>query len=795
MVNLLRSAAAALVILAEVPAHAALSTTDLSQGLTPTALVNSLLGTGVNVSNVTYVGASSAAGAFIGGAGIIGFESGMVLSSGTIAHAIGPNNNSEISAVFGLPGDTALDALIPGFHTEDASVLEFDFVPTSDHITFSYVFASDEYNEFVNSEFNDVFGFFVNGVNRALLPDGVTVVSINHVNGGNPLGTNASNPQFYINNTCGDGPCANLNTQADGLTAILQLVSPVNANQVNHIKLAIADAGDGALDSWVFIRAGSLTVPSGLIITAPPNLTVVPGSMPGSLQWSPNPFTVVAFFINGTGSPTVDVDLNLDLSTAPSLSTVTPNPQHFAAVGPGQTVSATWTVLASAPGEEHYSVRALASPAGSVLAEQAAEIVVPELLVPPVTNALNPGTIHLQADGRFCTDTGMPCATPFPMPGSIGGFPIPLVFEWQKTTPLAFVPGATGAAPGLLTDHGVRSFVYAAVDSEGATGQINFYLAYDFLQSAGVPFVAGQVFSVEFDVSAGRFAGRMVVSLHCAEGTILVSGFDNGSPFIDRPADQLGIEGGCGAGTSPNPTGDPFFDVFTDADGVTQGFNTLHPIVELEVPLTRNLGGDPNPLGGVYDPSPAFWSASAPDRAGDPVLSNNMVAINVTDGSTVVTPIPVTTTTTTTTTGSTSTTSTMPLTSTTSTSTTSTVPLPTTTTTIMPPPCAPAPTFASIDCRLDALIAQVSTTADVDGVRGALLNRLNQAKARKELAEMRPGTRGRSALRHAIRSMIGFVHRVGSLTGRRRIITPTQKMLFDEGKSILDDMQTLLRTL
>ena len=380
-------------------------------------------------------------------------------------------------------------------------------------------------------------------------------------------------------------------------------------------------------------------------------------------------------------------------------------------------------VQASAPGDEHYAVRVLASPSGTVLAQQQIETVIPELLVPPVTNPLNPGPIPLQADGLFCTDATVPCATPFPSPGNIGGFPIPHVFEWQGTTPLAFVPGSAGATPGLLTDHGVRSFVYAAVDTEpGGTGQINFYLNYDFLQSELVPFVPGQVFSVLFDVNAGRFAGQMVVNLHCAEGLVLVSGVDNGVPFVDRPADQLGIEGACGAGTSPNPTGDPFFDMFTDLNGVTQGFNTPHPIIELEIPLTRNLGGAPNPTGGVYDPSPAFWSASAPDPAGDPVLSDNMVAINVMNGSTVVTPISAATTTTTTTTTSTtsstttptstsSTTSTTRLTTTTTSTTTSTTttthttttttsttssttttaPPPTTTSTTIPPGCADFP--------------------------------------------------------------------------------------------------------
>jgi len=449
-----------------------------------------------------------------------------------------------------------------------------------------------------------------------------------------------------------------------------------------------------------FYGASSAVGGASLLVTAPHNLAVVPGSTAGTLEWSPNPFMVVAFFTSSPGGAILDVDMDLDLAGASSLSLSSPNPQHFAGVRPGQTVSATWMVEASAPGDEQYALRVLASPSATVLAQQQIETVIPELLVPPVTNPINPGPIHLQADGLFCADASMPCATPFPSPGNIGGLPIPQAFEWKGTVPLAFVPGSAGATPGLLTDHGVRAFVYAAVDTEpGATGQINFYLNYDFLQSALVPFVPGQVFSVQFDVNAGRFAGRMVVSLHCAEGLVLVSGFDNGMPFVDRPADALGIKGACGGGTSPNPTGDPFFDVFTDIGGVTQGFNVSHPIIELEIPLTKNLGGAPNPAGGVYDPSPAFWGASAPDPAGDPVLSNNMVAIDAMNGSTALIPVSATAVTTTTL-ASTSTTTTAPpttttssTTTTTSTTTSSTTLPPTTTTTVpanRPPNCSAA---------------------------------------------------------------------------------------------------------
>ena len=255
--------------------------------------------------------------------------------------------------------------------------------------------------------------------------------------------------------------------------------------------------------------------------------------------------------------------------------------------------------------------------------------------VPPVENPINPGPIQLEADGRFCPNATLPCVDDFP--GNVGGTPIPADFEWDAFVPLAFVPGPNGATPTLLTDHRARSFVYTGVDSEG-NGQLNLYLMYDFLHRL-TPFGAGDNPTVTFDVAAGPFTGRMTVSLHCAEDLVLVSGFDNGVPFADRDASQLGIEGACGFGKSPNPTGDSFFDMFVDPlDGMTRGFNVPHGMFELEVPLTRNLGGGPRPGGGVYDPSPAFWSASAPG-SGTLTLSQNVVSVDVQTGSTTVSPV------------------------------------------------------------------------------------------------------------------------------------------------------------
>ncbi len=228
----------------------------------PASLAQSLVGSGVAISNVTYTGAPQAAGIFSGGQNIIGFNSGIVLSAGSLANVVGPNCQTGITRNNGFPGDTDLQTLLPANSsaTMDAAVLEFDFVPVGNTINFQYVFASDEYTEHVGF-FDDVFGFFVNGANAALIPGTNTPVSINTINNGNSQDANipVSNSQLFIDNDVQFPNVAPLDTEMDGMTVVLSVQVPVNAGVTNHIKLAIADTGDHVVDSDVFVSAGSLT--------------------------------------------------------------------------------------------------------------------------------------------------------------------------------------------------------------------------------------------------------------------------------------------------------------------------------------------------------------------------------------------------------------------------------------------------------------------------------------------------------------------------------------------------------
>ena len=116
-----------------------------------TQLVNTLVGPGVTAFNATMISPANAAGTFNGTASNIGLPSGVLLTSGDVANAPGPNISGGISTSHSAPGDAQLNALTTPFLTEDACILEFDLIATCDTIQISYVFGSDEYDEFVCS--------------------------------------------------------------------------------------------------------------------------------------------------------------------------------------------------------------------------------------------------------------------------------------------------------------------------------------------------------------------------------------------------------------------------------------------------------------------------------------------------------------------------------------------------------------------------------------------------------------------------------------------------------------------
>jgi len=224
---------------------------------TPQQLVEDTLVTGcLEAYNVTYNGSNQSIGYFNQGLPGLDFATGIVLSTGDVADAPGPNTSGSTGTNTSSGSDPHLQALVPGYTVNDATVLEFDFVPASDVLQFEYVFGSEEYPEFVNSSYNDVFGFFLTGTNPngtdynytniALIPGTSMPVTIDNVN----ISTNS---QYYVDNTGG------ANIEYDGYTVTLTATADVVMCEEYHIKLAVGDCGDPNYDSAVFLKAGSFT--------------------------------------------------------------------------------------------------------------------------------------------------------------------------------------------------------------------------------------------------------------------------------------------------------------------------------------------------------------------------------------------------------------------------------------------------------------------------------------------------------------------------------------------------------
>ncbi len=241
-------------------------------------LIQSMLGgPGAIISNVTYNGSGlpvvwNNIGTFSTGTTPtnLGITSGLILGTGGVSGAIGPNNTASNSLAVSPTtpdlSDSDLVAIAGSsiFALHDAAILEFDFKLVIDTFKVRYVFGSEEYPEFVPS-YNDIFGFFVTGPNPAggnytkhniaLIPGTNSPVSIYNVNNGPANAGPCVNCQYYINNAGGTS------LQADGLTTVLTASCPVVPCATYHFKLAIADANDRVFDSWVWLEA--LPMPTG----------------------------------------------------------------------------------------------------------------------------------------------------------------------------------------------------------------------------------------------------------------------------------------------------------------------------------------------------------------------------------------------------------------------------------------------------------------------------------------------------------------------------------------------------
>jgi gliding motility-associated-like protein len=268
-----------------------------------TNIVKSLVGQGIKVSNITcnLSSNSNAYGTFIEPSGQLGISKGLLMTTGSVEDALGPNNSPSKTQINFTPGDADLASLVGNSKTFDACVIEFDITTNSTQISFNYIFASEEYPEFVDAGYNDVFAFFISGPgitgkqNLAVIPGTNTPVSIDNVNSN-------TNSSYYHDNGNGIFGIGGQITQYDGYTTKLKAVANVIPCNTYHLKLAITDVGDPRYDSGVFIEAGSLTTQDYLMIgnaIAPDSLEICSTQLPIELKAGITPVQSYKWIDNG----------------------------------------------------------------------------------------------------------------------------------------------------------------------------------------------------------------------------------------------------------------------------------------------------------------------------------------------------------------------------------------------------------------------------------------------------------------------------------------------------------------
>lgn len=265
-----------------------------TSGVTAAQLASQIQGNGITISNpVLRVGKASQAGTFTNGvAGAkLEIDQGILLTTMDVLEAFSTNSSTQTSKTNpGSAADSDLLAIDPRANN-DTVVFEFDVTLGANTrlIMIDYQFASEEYNEWVGSQFNDAFGFFVSGgdltqtYNVARVVDDSTIVTtsnifnfdtvtVNNVNRGSrgssqngaPIITTNSSyfiDNCYLPNAKRDGyyDCSQnkslVDVEFDGLTHRLHAtLDNLTPGQTYHFKMAIADTSDAAWDTGVFVN-------------------------------------------------------------------------------------------------------------------------------------------------------------------------------------------------------------------------------------------------------------------------------------------------------------------------------------------------------------------------------------------------------------------------------------------------------------------------------------------------------------------------------------------------------------
>ncbi|UUC45348.1 choice-of-anchor L domain-containing protein [Flavobacterium cerinum] len=231
----------------------------------------------ISINGYTFSDGAKSYGYFQGASGFP-FNDGIIITTGKARSAVGPNTSILSEGPSSWVGDQDLEQAIGESNTINATVLEFDFVPISNKMSFDYVFASEQYltNPSPNQcNYSDGFAFLLkeSGAtqyqNLAVVPGTNTPVKVTTVRGPGTICPQA-NAQYF--GGFNDQESA---TNYNGQTKTLRAEATVTPGVTYHIKLVIADQGNQYYDSAIFLKGGSFNIetdlgPDRLIATGNP---------------------------------------------------------------------------------------------------------------------------------------------------------------------------------------------------------------------------------------------------------------------------------------------------------------------------------------------------------------------------------------------------------------------------------------------------------------------------------------------------------------------------------------------
>lgn len=227
-----------------------------------------------SVSNISVLGGNFASGqqsyGYFNAAGTsFPFANGVILSTGRAVAAEGPNNSLlDDGQGMNWPGDSDLETALEINNSVDATVLEFDFIPLGNKISFDYILSSEEYHDNAPCRYSDGFAFLLKEVggtggykNLAVVPGTTIPVKVTSVRpqiGGNG-GCEAQNEEYFGGFNDVEHP-----TNFNGQTVALTAQSDVTPGVLYHIKLVVADEGNYRYDSAIFLGGGSFKIETEL---------------------------------------------------------------------------------------------------------------------------------------------------------------------------------------------------------------------------------------------------------------------------------------------------------------------------------------------------------------------------------------------------------------------------------------------------------------------------------------------------------------------------------------------------